>query len=91
MYKREQRDGAGLAHPQTVFLGADPPSAPDTRVTVIAALVSASWGVAPLIVGPIVNLWRLRPYDSDTLVRDVLLALMPIAVILATVLLLLFG
>ncbi len=91
MYKSEQRDGAWLAHPLRVFLSADPPSAPDTRVTVIAVLVSASWGAVPLIVVPIMSLWRPRPYDSDTLVRDVLLALVPIVLIFATVLLLLFS
>jgi len=37
-----------LAHSLTLLLGADRPSAPDTRTTVITVLVSTSWGVLTL-------------------------------------------
>jgi len=44
VYKSEQREGAGLAHPLTLLLGADRPSAPDTRTMITVVLVSSSWG-----------------------------------------------
>jgi len=37
------------------------------------------------------NLWRRRPYDSDTLMRDSLILLAPIAATFAMILLWFFG
>jgi hypothetical protein len=58
---------------------------------VIAVLVSASWGAVPLIVGPIMSLWRRRQDYSDTILRDALALLAPIAATVAMILLWFFG
>ena len=91
MYKREQREGAGLAYSLTIFLGADPPSAPDTRTAVTVVLVSASWDNSHLIEVPIMNLRRRRQDYSATLRRGALALLAPIAATFAMILLWFFG
>ena len=69
--------------PSSVQVQAPVETAPDTGITLP---VSASWGELPLIEGPIMNLWRRRPYDSDTLMRDALILLAPIALTCASLL-----
>jgi hypothetical protein len=58
---------------------------------VITVLVSASWGDFPLIEVPLMNLWRRRQDYMDTVIRDALLLLAPIAATCAMILLWFFG
>jgi len=58
---------------------------------VITVLVSASWGDLPLIEVPIMRFWRRRQDYSDTLKRDALALLVPIAATFAMILLWFFG
>jgi len=89
VYKREHREGLGWrilrcsSSARSFTL-----SSPDTRTMVITVLVSSSSGVSEI---PIMRFRRRRHDYSDTLKRDALALLVPIAATFAMILLFFYG